>query len=395
MPSLLRRLERIDSLLVDLHKKIMRAPSMGAKLDGYGGFGPGFDFCRIYLAISVLVWHGWMLVAGRPMLDTYTEIPGLWLLKYSVLPMFFALSGFLITASAQRLSCGNFLVNRALRIIPALAVEIILSVCILGAIFTSLPLSEYFSDPLTYKYFLNIIGYVQFVLPGVFFENPFYYVNGSLWTVPLEIACYVLMIIAILTRMTGKSLFLFLIATAYPIIWFLYMLFFNEYERAGASGYVLNLFFNYSGVGLIPCFLIGAAMYGARYRIPHSPILFGICLTILILVGFASQNDYINDPRINILIDPLMTYVVIYLGLCRLPKLPFYSRGDYSYGMYLYAYPIQQSLIHLWPSISLPVHWLLTIILVSGFAAFSWHCIEKPILGLRKNLSFVSRRRLS
>ncbi|MGO7601742.1 acyltransferase, partial [Rhizobium ruizarguesonis] len=70
--------------------------SFGAMLAYYGGFGPGFNFLRIALAFSIVFYHvltnsgHWALAHG----------PLLWFLEYSLVPMFFALSGFLITGSA-------------------------------------------------------------------------------------------------------------------------------------------------------------------------------------------------------------------------------------------------------------------------------------------------------
>jgi peptidoglycan/LPS O-acetylase OafA/YrhL len=108
------------------------------------------------------------------------------------MPAFFALSGFLVTGSALRLRVtSTFLAFRALRILPALAVEVTLSALVLGPIFTRLPWSEYFTDPQFFRYFANIIGWVTFYLPGVFeVTNRVPIVNGNLWTLPPEFDSY-------------------------------------------------------------------------------------------------------------------------------------------------------------------------------------------------------------
>ncbi len=61
---------------------------------------------------------------------------------------------------------------RALRLIPALAVEVTLSALLLGAFFTTLPLGRYLSSPELISYFGNVVGLVHFTLPGVFEHNP-------------------------------------------------------------------------------------------------------------------------------------------------------------------------------------------------------------------------------
>jgi peptidoglycan/LPS O-acetylase OafA/YrhL len=109
-----------------------------------------------------------------------------------ILPMFFALSGFLVAGSLERCrTLVGFLSMRALRILPALAMEIVLSALVLGPLVTDLPTAAYFGDPEFARYFLNIIGDIHYHLPGVFVTNPLASVNQQLWTIPFELECYV------------------------------------------------------------------------------------------------------------------------------------------------------------------------------------------------------------
>ena len=111
---------------------------------------------------------------------------------YSVLPIFFALSGFLVAASLVRTrSMPIFLGLRGLRILPALLVEITLSALLLGPLLTGFSLRDYYTGTEFFQYFLNCIGYIHYHLPGVFLTHPVpRTVNGSLWTVPYEAKCY-------------------------------------------------------------------------------------------------------------------------------------------------------------------------------------------------------------
>jgi len=95
--------------------------SIGTRLDRRKGIGPGFDFLRIALSFSIMAFHSW-LACGR---EEDAAMGPAWIFIYALLPMFFALSGFLITGSAMRLRLRDFLINRGIRILPALAVEII------------------------------------------------------------------------------------------------------------------------------------------------------------------------------------------------------------------------------------------------------------------------------
>ncbi len=89
--------------------------SFGEVLAGYQGLAPGFNFLRLALALTIVFYH---VVIADGYWDAGTGPLSLWFFEYSLVPMFFALSGFLITASAQRLDLANFLLNRALRIVP-------------------------------------------------------------------------------------------------------------------------------------------------------------------------------------------------------------------------------------------------------------------------------------
>ena len=165
--------------------------TIGSVLDEHRGIGPGFDFLRIFLAIMVLFTHSFLIAEGEKF---QFSKPGITVLQAAILPMFFALSGFLITGSAMRLRLKDFLLNRGIRIVPALAVDIVFAALILGPIFTTVSLQTYFSSYEFWAYFANIFGVIHFVLPGEFEHNPFpATVNGSLWTVPYEIGCYAIM----------------------------------------------------------------------------------------------------------------------------------------------------------------------------------------------------------
>ena len=96
-------------------------------------------------------------------------------------------------------------------------------------------------------------------------------------------------------------------------------------------------------------------------------------------------------PALNLLLCAPLSYLTAYIGVSDVPLLPLFHRGDYSYGIYLYAMPIQQAVAATFPSIrNVPEHLAITLPIVVIFAAFSWHCIEKPILRLRRRFSFVA-----
>jgi peptidoglycan/LPS O-acetylase OafA/YrhL len=321
--------------------------TFGSVLEKYKGIGPGFDLLRIVLASLVVLNHSFLIVDG-----TYATIERyhLWSLFSFVLPMFFALSGFLITGSAQRLKLKDFLLNRGLRIVPALAVDILIAALILGPALTTYPLSQYYLAPAFTHYFLNIVGFIHYELPGVFTHNPFpNQVNGSLWTVPYEIGCYLLMAVmirlALVRSLNGiMASFVSFCFVFYGLNWY-YSGNTSPLDGDTAIQHYLGNFFSDRGNYLYFYFFSGILVYVFRYHLPYRGSL------ALLSAGAILCSSFVTLPAVKPLLLTLpVGYLTTYLGLLRFPKVPLYSRGDYSYGIYLYAYPIQQMLVLVFPS---------------------------------------------
>ena len=136
---------------------------------------------RLGLACSIVGLHTILTGQGIPADVDLATGPWRPFLRL-ILPMFFALSGFLVGSSLERCrTLGMFLGLRAIRIYPALIVEVILSAFILGPLVTTFQLGDYFHDPLFRQYLLNAVGDVHFTLPGIFASNPLPNVmNGQL-----------------------------------------------------------------------------------------------------------------------------------------------------------------------------------------------------------------------
>jgi peptidoglycan/LPS O-acetylase OafA/YrhL len=131
---------------------------------------------------------------------------------------------------------------------------------------------------------------------------------------------------------------------------------------------------------LVLCFLAGNIFFLFKDVIPARPMLLAAAL-----VGFWASYCI---PQLALLIGVLSaTYIVVYLGLCRIPRVPLLQTGDYSYGIYLYSFPIQQTIAWALPELR---NWYWNLLIAAPvtilFAAISWHLIEKPALSLRKKL---------
>jgi peptidoglycan/LPS O-acetylase OafA/YrhL len=297
-----------------------------------GGRPAGFDYLRLGLSVAVIAFHSVTVSYGVDG-EHRLWISPLGPICFSIVPAFFALSGFLVAGSLQRNDLASFLTLRALRIFPALVVEVVLSAVILGALLTTLPLSEYLSSPMFRDYFLNIIGDIHFYLPGVFIDHPFpSWVNIQLWTVPFELKCYILLSLFALARMHKRPALLMAVVTAAALAAFAHDLMTHRYYPGYGrpNGYVLIL-----------SFLFGVALYSMRDRIPFS-------WPGVMIAAVASYLLLAHGATVYLALLPI-AYVTVFLGLCDPPRTSLVLGADYSYGMYLYGFPIQQTIAFLFP----------------------------------------------
>jgi peptidoglycan/LPS O-acetylase OafA/YrhL len=134
------------------------APTLADRIAATGGRTSGFDYMRLLLSVTVVLSHGVIVSYGQPGDAVFWDTP-LRPVYRLVLPMFFALSGYLVAGSLERSrTVGVFLGLRVIRIYPALTVEVLLSAFILGPWMTNLGLQAYFGDPQFRHYLLNILG---------------------------------------------------------------------------------------------------------------------------------------------------------------------------------------------------------------------------------------------
>ena len=137
---------------------------------------------------------------------------------------------------------------------------------------------------------------------------------------------------------------------------------------------------------IILCFYVGVIFYHFRFSIPITPWLVGLAVAGWLIAVY-------GPPIFGVLLGPISsTYLVCRAGMMRLPERPLIMPGDYSYGIFLYGFPIQQFVLwcmsghSTWYenfTISFPITTLLAIV--------SWHWVESPALNLRKMFSQKTR----
>lgn len=343
--------------------------SIGEILDQTRGIGQGFNFLRIALSVAVIFVHSYQTAYGFGAKSNWLGTGPLGPPVAATLIMFFGLSGFLITGSALRTgSLRTFLSFRLLRLVPALFFETVISAFMLGLAFSSYSFSEYLHDRRFYMYFGNIIGWIHYTLPGVFSANPVpEIINRSLWTLHPELECYAMMSVLIASGLVKNRRLMTVAWVVTTVLLTVIDFFSSKFHLQGT----------FPGPVLVFYFLSGIVGYHWRHQIPASKWLFlGCCIISYILLKLPHTGFICAIPVI---------YIMMYVGITEFPKWSIIERGDYSYGMYLYGYPIQQMVVYL-----LPNHrewWIVfTISLVISYivAAFSWHFVEKPTLKLKR-----------
>jgi len=372
--------------------------SFGDVLATNKNVGPGFDFLRVFLALSIVTFHSWTVTNQYFAPVNHDNTP---IVHYTLVPMFFALSGFLISGSATRLSLKNFLLNRGARIVPALAVDTLVCALIIGPLFTTVALHSYFFSRQFCVFFFNMVGWVHFTLPGVFTDHTVPEVNGSLWTVPFEIGCYALISLLIILKLMTNRIFTLAFASGYLILSVLIQAFnVPAHIHSQALGKAVSVAFLEHEAQAVTAFLFGIIAYQMREIIPYSRWLLALSVAVILGIAFAFPSMAQGQvPALRFLLMPAIVYVTIFAGLTPLPLPKFFHTGDYSYGIYLYHQPFLQIIITLFPVAALAPHTGPWFTLVAGLplvffsATMSWHLVEKPCLALRKRFYIMAKTR--
>lgn len=349
------------------------------------------NFLRLVLAFTVVAAHTWLLGLGgaRQLVFNLTSPGDL------AVDGFFAISGFLIAASALRNNLGRYLWQRCLRILPAFWVCLVVTAFLIAPIawwhvyHPACGLRCYFSaanGPFGYlwnNWFLHI---GQTRIAGTPAKAPWPTEwNGSIWTLAYEFACYLVVgALAILTLLRRRLFML----VAFVALWLLQaaIVFDSGFYRAivhlshGVQGTGWNLLISLKFTVL---FLAGCLLYLYRDRLPDSRLLalgcgvgFGLSL-LLPTHGLASIGD--GD-----LFRVLLAYPLVWLGI-HLPFRRVGAKNDYSYGVYIYAYPVQQLLAMLGVTTwGLLAYGAMSVACTIPLAVGSWWLVERHALRLKK-----------
>ncbi len=326
-----------------------------------------FDLLRLLAASAVILGHSYALSPLAGFMDPVQRVLHF---NYSggvAVDLFFFLSGLLVMDSIRRNpSVPQFVLARAARVLPGLIFCLGVTCLLVGPLYTTLHLGDYFRQPATLSYYyINLaLTNLQWRLPGVFASSP-WGLNGSLWTLPLEVRLYLAVAGLGLLRVWGpRPAALAALGSLVLFGWFW-------------PAHVPYFLGNPDYLPPTLSFMAGALAAINKDRIPiRGDLACGVAAVATTLVWW---NYFI--PAFY----PCLFYLVLYLfqtKILRKLRLP----GDYSYGVYIYGFVIQQCVASQQRTPN--PHWnlLVSLPLALGAGMVSWHLIERPAMTLFKRL---------
>ena len=324
-----------------------------------------FDFIRYFFALSLIIVH----------FCTVTEHEQFWFVTGGTrVKAFFIITGFLVVYSYLRSNnLKLYIKKRFNRIFPAYFM-VILFCFIVGMLFTQLSFVDYITDSQTYKYLISNILFLNFIepcLPGVFTDNYMPFMNGSLWSMKVEVLFYIIVPLLIWYLYSFKKEIVIVIVFMFSIIYneiFSYLfthtgnkLYFLLQHQLGGQmiyffgGTVLLLYFDKFCSNIRWIFPIGLILYIASSRF-HVPYL--------------------------LYIEPL-SFAIVIIGIAYFCKpLNFLQKYDnISYGLYLYHFPVIQILVHFHlDKYNIYMTFILTLLITITLSLLSWFMIEKRFI---------------
>jgi peptidoglycan/LPS O-acetylase OafA/YrhL len=349
----------------------------GARVAGeYASPNVGFAWLRLISAAVVIIDHSWALVGpqGTGMLPVGWGIsPG-----HVALVGVFAMSGYQISGSWERdPSWWRFGARRLLRILPPLLAVIAMAVFVIGPIYTTLAAHDYWAHKQTWRYLVGtfVLFLLQHRLPGVFGDNPYpWSVNGSLWTLPMEMVGYAIVLgVGVLVALGASRLVLF------PLLAGMFV----------ADGWYQAVYGPEGGISLLEIplgpilqfmvpFVIGMVLHAYRARVPFRPPAAILLAGLWLLLHWTPLDRY------------LLAVTAAYGAIVLARHWPrrFQVGGPWmlvSYGTYLWGFPVQQMIVH--AGVRDP--WVLGACAVPAAylcGVLSWTLVEKPTQRLRGKL---------
>lgn len=325
-----------------------------------------FDFLRLLFASLVIVSHSYPLT-GKPEEIGILTHGQLDLGSLSV-HCFFIMSGYLIMMSLQRSkSPQEYIWKRLLRLYPAYIVLLILTMLFLPVIYTG---SNIFSEKSFWSYFPNALSLykIQYEVNGIFENNPYpKAINGSLWSLSYEFTMYLILVFLFSFR-KSKSL-IFIIVVIFLIS------FYCTTTQTGLLGRTMKKIFLQPAEFYRLCtyFIAGSCLVFVNLKkinFSWLKYLLFFSLIVSLYFGIYKNLSYLLLPILILLIGTSTTQYISNIG----KKI-----GDISYGVYIYGFIVQQTLMYYFRLETIPLM-LASMVITYILSYASWHLIEKKML---------------
>ncbi|MGL4340629.1 MAG: acyltransferase family protein [Rhodoglobus sp.] len=365
-----------------MHASEPTSRSIGEALNGTNN---SLGLIRLILASVVLVDHAFPL-GGYGADPVLAMTGGQASLGTLAVAGFFAISGYLIAKSGMSGDVVQFMWRRTLRIFPAYWLVLAATALLVGPVLWvtgGRDLAEYFGTgpggPFHYfvaNYSLTIGTYGIYDLLaettpyGVAVGSSVF--NGSIWTLIYEWNCYLIIAVLVACGVLRSA------RIVVPVIagFFLLMQVVALIDLGAVGRVIPRMADNYT-ISLGFTFLAGSVIAVYSKKIPYDDRL-GILSALLLLFtlrygGFSTLGTAAGS------------YFILYLA-ARLPKAVHWigAKNDYSYGVYIYGFLVQQIIAHLgWYRLGYVPFVLISFVLTLGCAWLSWHCVEKWALQLK------------
>jgi peptidoglycan/LPS O-acetylase OafA/YrhL len=339
------------------------------------GRNNNFGLIRHLAALLVLYGHSfifWPSSGGTDAIRSFTKIEyGGSLAVFA----FFFLSGILVTQSWEKQNnVKNFVVLRFSRIWPALFACVIFIVFVGAPLFSNLPYSQFISDKETVGFILRNVTLftgMRYSLPGVFEHNAIKAANAALWTLPVEVGCYCIVLCLGVLRFSRTRLGA-LIGVVLTFAGWLALF------RVHPPGAMLNgLISKPTDFTAYPVvfFLCGFIAYQFRSLVViRFDVAVVLCVVYLLIRSTATGNVIFYFAFI---------YLVLVIAASRYLR-NFEPAWDISYGIYIYGFFVQQCFAALFPAQNVYVGLLMSVVVTVILASLSWRFIEKPVIAFTR-----------
>ncbi|MCW6532760.1 acyltransferase family protein [Sphingomonas lycopersici] len=329
---------------------------------------------RLVLASAVIWSHCVWLVTGSDMNDPTVMLFGQPTSDFAV-DGFFFLSGFLVYNSLlRRGSPWDFARARLARLWPGLAVSVLV-VTVAGYFIAGLPLDQYLRGDTT-RFIVGNLSLTkgQYTLTGVAAAGKAVTINGSLWTIPWEVRCYVILFLAALLSLARPMRIVPLLLL--PSLIFALLFHLPPIQHWAGQHLSPGIVYNLTIFDrLWTMFALGTA---ALVVWPYLRLSWSVAIAGVVVLALSVQ--YFPIPHLVSLVTGYCVLCAGFLtgtGSARWP--------DYSYGMYIYAFPAMMAVHALFPTHSAVLLALLTACATLPLAMLSWHFVEHPVLELVRN----------